>query len=304
GRGLRAHAGKTSVTLIDFVGNHRMFLDRIRALLSLGGVTSTGALRSFLDSSAVPDLPEGCSVELELEAKELLSRLFKVSGVDEVERAYRELRLERGRRPTAGELQRMSYQPGRLRERHGSWFDFVRGEGDLDALDARAAQMAQGFLREVETTDMTRSFQMVALEALLEGDALTAGMPVDELATRSHALLRRSPELFADVAEDERSDTLEGPAAARWLAYWTRNPLDAWTRARRDRRTWFRIEGGRFLLDLTLDEDLAAPLAALTREIVDYRLAQYRARKRQGDVSLEGFACKLRTTAAGSGMFD
>jgi len=35
GRGLRANEGKTAVIVIDFVGNHRVFLERLRALLSL-----------------------------------------------------------------------------------------------------------------------------------------------------------------------------------------------------------------------------------------------------------------------------
>ena len=38
------------------------------------------------------ELPAGCSVDLELEAKELLSRLFRVDATDEVERAYRDIR--------------------------------------------------------------------------------------------------------------------------------------------------------------------------------------------------------------------
>lgn len=55
-------------TVIDFVGNHRMFLDRLRRLLSL--VSSSGSLHAYLESNAPPELPPGCSVELELEAKD------------------------------------------------------------------------------------------------------------------------------------------------------------------------------------------------------------------------------------------
>ncbi|HEY0480730.1 MAG TPA: helicase-related protein [Kofleriaceae bacterium] len=137
GRGLRAAPGKAAVHVIAFVGNHRMFLERLRVLLSLGGDSGTERLRALLEPERTPELPAGCSVELELEAKLLLARLFQVRGVDEVERAYRELCLERGAddlpasRPTAGQLQRMGYLPARLRERHGSWFEFVRAESGL-----------------------------------------------------------------------------------------------------------------------------------------------------------------------------
>ena len=54
GRGLRASPGKTAVQVIDFVGNHRMFLERLRVLLSLGGDTGVERLRTLLE----PELPD------------------------------------------------------------------------------------------------------------------------------------------------------------------------------------------------------------------------------------------------------
>ena len=313
GRGLRAAEGKPAVTVIDFVGNHRVFLARMRTLLSLGGASEPGALRRFLDETGPLELPEGCSVVVELEAKELLSRLFRVSGADEVERAYREICIERGAdadrslRPTAGELQRMGYLPSRLRERYGSWFELVRREGGLTDDEEQVLERAGGFLREVEVTEMTKCFKMVTLEVLLEQDALRWGMPLRELAERAHAVLRRSPELFEDVPEELRKETLDGGERQEWVAYWRRNPIAAWTAEKRDRRTWFRIEGDRFVLALGLasesgpgqarqqeiDERDVAPLAKLTRELVDYRLTQYRARRRERVPSAEDFVCRV-----------
>lgn len=297
GRGLRASAGKASVNVIDFVGNHRMFLERLRALLSLGGAAGTGALRALLQPDGTVELPAGCSVELELEAKALLASLFQVSGAGEVERAYRELCLERGTdesptsRPTAGELQRMGYLPSRLRDRHGSWFDFVRGEAGLSDEEVQVLEVAGGFLRELETTAMTKCFKMVTLEILLEQDALLAGMRVDDLATRAHAWLRRSPELFADVIDELRVQELDGALRAKWIAYWKQNPIDAWTGGKS--RAWFRIDDGFFRLDLGVSPALAAPLHRLSRELVDYRLAQYRDRRQQAQPTSTGFVCKI-----------
>jgi cold shock CspA family protein/SOS-response transcriptional repressor LexA len=300
GRGLRANEGKTAVTVIDFVGNHRIFLERLRALLSLATNETGASVRAFLEGTGSGELPVGCSVDLELEAKQLLSRLFRVGGVDEVERAYRELALERGTRedptvrPTAGELHRMGYLPSRLRERHGSWFEFVKGEGDLTPDAVSVLDVALGFLREVEISEMTKSFKMVTLETLCEGDSLLSGMPLEELALRCHAVIRRSPELLSDVAEaDLRAAELQGDDVRRWISYWRRNPIAAWTGERRDRRTWFRLDGDRFMLNLTARSELVGTLTQMTRELVDYRLAQYLARKRQSEPSVEGFVCKV-----------
>src|SRR5262249_30632228 len=85
GRGLRASPGKEVLTVIDFVGNHKVFLERVRRLLTLGG-DSAPDLRKLLETVGPVDLPAGCSVDLEIEAKEILARLFRVSGADEVER--------------------------------------------------------------------------------------------------------------------------------------------------------------------------------------------------------------------------
>lgn len=293
GRGLRASPGKARVNVIDFVGNHRMFLERLRALLSLGGEAGAERLRALLEPDGTIELPAGCSVELELEAKALLGKLFQVSGANEVERAYRELCLERGAdgRPTAGEFHRMGYLPGRLRDRHGSWFAFVRGESGLAADEVAAFDAAADFLRELETTPMTRCFKMVTLEVLLEHDALRDGMPVDELATRSHAWLRRSPELFVDVIDELRVQVLDDAARARWLTYWMQNPITAWTG--HNPRAWFRVDDGKFRLDLDLAPEMAAPLQRLTRELVDYRLAQYRDRRRRERPTEASFVCKV-----------
>lgn len=289
GRGLRSSAEKHSVTILDFVGNHRIFLERVRALLSIAGGPQARTLRGFLEATRGDELPAGCSVELELEAKELLSKLFRVSGADEVERAYRELRLERGERPTAGELHSLGHLPARLRDRHGSWFDFVRAEGDLDRDEIAVVDAASGFLRDVETMEMKACLKMVALAALIEADALFTGLPLRSLALRSHALLRRSPELFADVAEDERAETLDGEREARWIAAFCRGPIAAWTTDKRGRRTWFAVDGDRLALTLprALDPALKEAFTRLTRELVDHRLSQYRARRRKasaGDV--------------------
>jgi len=292
GRGLRASEGKTSVTVVDFVGNHRVFLDRVRALLALASSQPTASLRALLETGG-QELPSGCSVELELEAKDLLASLFRVGGADEVERVYRELRATRGARPTAGEMQRVGYLPGRLRERHGSWFGFVRAEGDLAPAETRTLDVAEAFLRDLETTEMTKSFKMVTLEALLDEDALAGGMTLEAIARRSHAILRRSPELFEDVAEEVRFEAIDDANSGRWVAYWRKNPIAAWSQPRTERRAWFRIEGDRFVLDLDLDPEIWAALGALVRELVDWRLAQYRARKRLGAASAEGFCCKL-----------
>ena len=290
GRGLRAdpETGKESLTVIDFVGNHRTFVDRLRRLFSLGAGGGTQDLRRTLEGEAPEGLPPGCSVDIELEAKELLSRLFRSDGADEVERVYRELVAAREERPRAGELYRMGYSVRPLRKRHGGWFDFVADQDGLTAEEAAAREAARSFLRELETTAMTKSFKMVTLQALIEHDALLDGMAVDELAKRAHRILRRDPVLLEDVPEGMR-----GPDPGKeWVRYWRKNPIAAWTRSKKSGRGWFRIEDGRFVPSSNTDPETAEALSRMVTELVDLRLAQYR-RRNDAQRAAESFSCKV-----------
>ncbi len=289
GRGLRVAEGKTHLNVIDFVGNHRVFLDRVRTLLSFGREPMT--LQAFLASGGSPDLPEGCSVQVELEAIELLRRLLP-AGRSEVERAYRELYAVRGERPTLGELFRLDYAPGSLRPKHGGWFDFVGSEGHTTDSERRVLARAGGWLRELETTRMDKCFKMVLLEALIEADALGSGMGLEDLARRSHALLVRSPGLFLDIKNVVDLPDPRRPNPATWKAYWKKNPVDAWTGGAAGDGRWFRLDGDRLVPGFRVEAGDEATLAEMTREVVDYRLVQYRRRK-EAEANGGAFECKV-----------
>lgn len=290
GRGLRASEGKPSLRVIDFVGNDRMFLRRLRNLLELTGGDTR--LSELIDQGAV-ELPEGCSVELELEAKTLMQSLFDVKSADPSERYYRELRAVRPVvRPRAGELVRAGFRLSALREKHGSWFGFVRAEGDLEDQEREVQTYLGPFLEELETTAMTKSFKMVLLRALIEMEALAGGADLEQVAQRSHRLLLRDPRL----AEDIEDPTLRRPAGdevsqRRWLAFWRKNPVAAWTQRTPAKRAWFDLFDGRLEPRWTLPPRLEPVAAAVVGELVDARLAEYR--RREGSSVGRGFECRV-----------
>lgn len=288
GRGLRVADGKVRLVVLDFVGNHRVFLDRVRTLLSLG--PDRVDLRDYLGGVQAARLPPGCSMDLELEAKDLLSSLLPSRGNSEVARVYRDLREARGARPTIGELYRMSYRPSTLRPTHDGWFDFVAAEGDLTEAELRVHRAAREWLRELEITPMTKCYKMVTLEALLEAGALADGLPLLDLARRSHAILVRSPELFHDLEGVSELPDPRAPDMRRFAAYWKTNPIAAWTAG--SGRRWFALDGDRFVPRIPCPAGDEAALVAMTRELVDYRLAMYRMRGRE-DATTASFTTKV-----------
>jgi superfamily II DNA or RNA helicase/diadenosine tetraphosphate (Ap4A) HIT family hydrolase len=289
GRGLRTADGKDKLTVIDFVGNHSVFLNRVRLLLSFG--QETADLASYLREGVAPRLPEGCSLDIELVAIDLLRKRMP-SGASEVERVYREIAASRDRRPTIGELYRMRYSPGTLRGAHGSWFEFVAKEGHLDDSENAVLSETLAWFRQLETTQMTKSFKMVLLQALIDAEALGTGLPLVDLAVRSHAVLERSPELRRDLEGVKELADLRGPESRSWLSFWRNSPVAAWCGESGNARKWFRIEGDRFVPQLPIPVGREETFVDMTRELIDYRLAQYR-RRRQSEEAGQSFECKI-----------
>jgi len=114
GHGLRVADGKERLQVIDFIGNHRVFLDKVRTLLSLA--PGRRSLGSFLSSdSGEIELRAGCRVNVDLEAIEMLRKFLPSGARNQTIRLYRELRDAREVRPTPGELVRMGMNPRSVR---------------------------------------------------------------------------------------------------------------------------------------------------------------------------------------------
>ncbi len=150
------------------------------------------------------------------------------------------------------------------------------GAGSTRCGAARPRRSPRNGWRSLEKTAMNLSFKMVTLEAMIEADKLTEGLPVAELARRSYAILRRSPDLFRDLEGVEGLEDPEAPDEARFLAYWRRkkNPIDAWISGR-DGGPWFKVDDhDRFVPVMPIPSGDEETFTAMTRELVDYRLAR------------------------------
>src|SRR5690606_35305908 len=128
--------------VIDYIGNHRVFLTKARALLAAG--EGDRSLSQKLDAAAAGalDLPPGCEVTYDLQALDFLRAMLKQRvGADESEALYRDFRARMGERPRAKQFAQAGFQPARTG--HGGWFDFVRDMGDPVP---GAAQLHKGLL--------------------------------------------------------------------------------------------------------------------------------------------------------------
>jgi superfamily II DNA or RNA helicase len=88
GRGLRISHGKERLVVIDYIGNHRAFLMKLRGMSVVVGrdVDSNGRQRELLE--AIRDkriaLPAGCDVTYETTAIDILQHLLRPTRTEEV----------------------------------------------------------------------------------------------------------------------------------------------------------------------------------------------------------------------------
>ncbi len=137
GRGLRLAEGKTALVVVDFIGNHRGFLTKPQSLLFLLGqdLPPLVALTEIRDHTL--DLPEGCSVDIEIEAIDLLQAMVRQRPSDIVVYEYVSFRDANGRRPSAAELFAAGVSFAPIKDTHESWFHFVKTQGDLTSDEQR-----------------------------------------------------------------------------------------------------------------------------------------------------------------------
>jgi SOS-response transcriptional repressor LexA len=272
GRGLRRAPGKDHLVVLDFIGNHRAFLNRPQALFQASN-TAAG-LRNFTEQvrSDSLELPPGCFANYDLRFIEFLENLIPGNPGEE----YENLKAGLGRRPTAAEAYRAGLSMTKLRKEGGHWWAFLEGRGDLAEAEARCVAAHGDFLQEVETTAMNKSFKMVLLEALLELDGFRQPPTLEALTAASAEIFRRRPSLLADLPPElQDAQALDGQTLA---AYWRKNPIYFWTKGDKgpDAQRWFVVEDERFRPTFSLDHTVEAEtFTDMVQELVDYRLARY-----------------------------
>jgi superfamily II DNA or RNA helicase/diadenosine tetraphosphate (Ap4A) HIT family hydrolase/HKD family nuclease len=287
GRGLRLCAGKTRLQVIDYIGNHRIFLQKPAALLGALGIDFTHpseipqALRNHTYEDA---LPPGCAVTYELEAIELLEKLFPATksadALDALVEWYRAYTNTNGVRPTALQTLRAGRNPRTTQRAHDSWLAFVESEDGLDDATSRARARNATFLRELETAAMTRGYKMFLIEALLQLGTLPGQTPLDDLTQSFIRVCARSSLRRGDVSVD-----LDDAAQVKRLL--VKYPIDVWC-GRRDSegRAYFELADDVLRtgpgIRSSVDTAESAAFTALITEIVEWRIAQYFTERRDG----------------------
>ncbi len=273
GRGLRLHANKDHLVVIDFIGNHQSFLLKP---LTLHECSTTRQVAAAIQKPAEM-LPDGCHVNYAPEVVDLLDRMVRKQRAS-IEDEYQGLKSILGYRPTATEFYHYLHQAGisfnKVRQQHNSWFKLVASQQDLPPKYADTTEQYKGFLlNAVEKATMTKCFKMILLEAFLELDGFLKPPTEQALAERSWHLLQRRP----DMVKKDLPPRMEGVTAEskEWLKYWRSNPIKAFINGE---SPWFSVESGYFALSQPVGDSFADSLTQLTNELIQLKMEQYKKR--------------------------
>ncbi len=280
GRGLRRSEGKQHLVVLDFIGNHKSFLHKPQALFGIDSSYKNLAEFARKAESNKLSLPEGCFVNYDLQLIEFLKSLDS----DGIKNEYAALRDSLGRRPALAEFYRSGASMQAMRNDYGDWYALVQVMDDLDVDEQELVKTNRDFLRELETTAMTKSFKMVLLEAFQELGGWEIPPTINALAERSWQVLQRRRVLLSDLPPAQR-EIPDGFNVA-WLSYWRVNPINAWIGLNRaaGKKAYFQIVDGKFLPSFDLPATHVKKFELLVQELIDYRLAAYELRRASAEL--------------------
>jgi superfamily II DNA or RNA helicase len=290
GRGLRQSQGKSELKVIDYIGNHKVFLVKVRSLLQplLGCGESRADLAAAmrLVEQGRAELPEGCHVTYDLEAIDIIRSLLPPgpgppSWPSTTTSASDMARVQRPLSCTTPATTLARAQNPRLVDEVSEDDGRSQSPGERKAVES-----AGDFFDVLETTPMTKSFKMLTLAAMLNQDALPGRIGIGDLTTEFRRIARRSSTLRDDVGEDLEDDT-------KLRSLIENNPIAAWCGGKgTGGRAYFEYNDTELSTDIPVPTVAREELQNLVRELVEWRLAEYLDR---GDSAAESgrFVCRV-----------
>lgn len=202
GRGLRYVEGKT-LTVLDYIGNHGVFLQRPQGLLAALNISVVGKHEPWEVAAYQAQLPPGVHVHFDLAAQDVLASLREASSRAGTKplRWYQEFRDAYGRRPSAREAEEAGWFT-KLRKPAGGWFEAIAAQGNLSQEEAAVLEAHGALLRELETLPHEESPLLLSLTALLQHSAFPAAVNKRELCERISSRVCRSAVLMRDLGID------------------------------------------------------------------------------------------------------
>lgn len=270
GRGLRRYKDKSHLVVLDFIGNHRSFLNK-NEILGINPSNLVG--KSDEESLATPEIGKGCYTNIDpqiIDFWQTLTKKLRYSAQEEFEHLTNHL----GHRPRAVEYFRAGYDFNKVNKQHGSWLELVANATEDPELTYLASKHRDFFVNAIQKMSMTKCFKAILLEAYLELDGFRKAPTMEALSNKSWHVLSRYPKLKAsDLSERNQILTADSQA---WLKYWVSNPINAFIGGNNAKsRVWFNNIDGTLKADFDVAPNHQQAFHDFVKELIDLQLARY-----------------------------
>jgi len=230
GRGLRLHERKSFLTVVDFIGNYRRASFKLPFLTGIEGTDPDAQRQAFRKLSAHEGelMLDGVEIHLAPVALSLLKQSLDQGQrlKDALREDWAALVAELGRAPLMMEVElRSRFSVRQFRQSFGDWFGVLEQCGGMTDADRRLQAQCGAFVRELETTAMTKSYKMVTLQAMFRDGEF-------QRAVNASALCQH---FRAHFAKEQHRHDIDGTAIAdihgvserSLLDYLRKNPINA-----------------------------------------------------------------------------
>tara|TARA_B100001964_G_scaffold245061_1_gene329603 strand:- start:370 stop:3258 length:2889 start_codon:yes stop_codon:yes gene_type:complete len=274
GRGLRKAKGKELVKIIDFIGNHKTFLEKPAALFDFE--LTANSMKEFIEkhNSEKLDLPASCRVLYDAEVIDFFNEYSRKR--QDFLSLYMEYKSAKEARPTASQFYQFIGKLSNVRVGYGSWFEFVDKMGDLSKLESECLKKYKMFFIYLETTKMTKCFKMITLDIFVKNNLDKIG--IEELCKKSFEYLRQTTNLWNETASEFKKDLLNENEFKKWYKYWVGNPIEALIKINKQKKepVFFATKSDLFYLNFEVEESLKSTFIDLLKELIEYRFAAYK----------------------------
>ncbi|MDA9724326.1 DUF3427 domain-containing protein [Gammaproteobacteria bacterium] len=268
GRGLRKAEGKEKVVVIDFIGNHKSFLEKPSALF--GFDLNPNNIREFIKqyNENSLNIPKGSRILYDPESLDFMTELSRTN--QNFVSKYKEYKEDNGERPSASEFYQFIDKLSQVKSQFGSWFDFIQKMDDLNSEQSKAFRTNKRFLKELETTRMTKSFKMVVIDILCKNNFNS--MDLDELYKKSFDYLKQTTNLWNELPTQFKTETLTDDNYSNWKKYWLSNPISALIKTSSQ---FFEIKENNIYTNLDRKNNFDKFLD-MCKELIGYRFLSYK----------------------------
>ena len=268
GRGLRKAEGKEVVKVIDFIGNHKSFLEKPSALF--GFDLNHNNIRKFINDyeNGELELPKNSRVLFDTESIEFMKELTKTK-IDIV-KMYKEFKDENGERPSASEYYQFIDKISNLKLQYGSWFEFVKNMNDLNKEELEIVNKNKEFLKDLERMKMTKSFKMIVLDLLNKNDF--NDYDLDKLSKDSFKYIKETTNLWNEIPSEFKKDQLNDVELKKWNKYWFSNPIKALIESS---SRFYSLDNNKIKTNFDKTGNTSS-FKKLTKELINYRFISYK----------------------------